>query len=380
MVLDESYRWSDYFMVHGPDFSSFWKMYLNRADRNLMFVVGRGFDPRMCHIINLILNMGGKGSRDCVALDYNDNIKSGAPNHVDISEENWESLNRLIKENKGSVYTQSIKMRSEGGRRYASFSAANAFDSLEQFNNYTDIIVDVSAMPCNIYFPLLHKLLVLIDIQTRKDGRSPNLHLVVSEDPKLDINILEEGLEENASYLRSFGAIDLEANKEMAKVWIPILGERQQTKLDKLRSFLNPDEVCPLFPFPSRDPRRADNLIAEYRRFLFDDLSIEPHNIIYADERNPFQVYREIIRTVDHYNAVLDVIGGCKVIISPISSKLLSIGALLAAFELKLHNQLVGVTNVECESYRIDGNIEVAKSAERRVPYEIWLTGECYGA
>jgi hypothetical protein len=221
-------------------------------------------------------------------------------------------------------------------------------------------------------------LLVLINSARQNRETCPNLHIVVSEDQRLDSCIVDEGLEENANYLHTFGAIDREANREIPRVWIPILGENQQVQLERIRCFLNPDEVCPLLPFPSRHPRRSDDLIAEYRRFLFDEMSIEPRNIIYADERNPFQVYREIMQTIDHYSKVMEIIGGCKVIISPISSKLLSIGALLAAYESRQQNRLVGIAHVECRTYRIEGDLEVAKSEERRVLYEIWLAGECY--
>lgn len=378
MVLAKDDRWSNYFMSHESGFDSFWNGYLAQTERNLMFVLGRGFDPRMCHAIRLIFEKKGKGLRDCIALDYQDDSKLQPLHHADLLENNWTNLNELIKKAGGNILTHGIKMQSKGKLRYASISAANVFDSLNQLGKYTDIIVDVSAMPHSIYFPLIHKLLVLIDSAQKNAEISPNLHIVVSEDQELDSCIVDEGLEENASYLHSFGAIDLEATKDRPRVWIPILGEGQDVQLEKLRTFLTPDEVCPLLPFPSRNPRRADNLIAEYQRFLFDEIHIEPRNIIYADERNPFQVYREIMETIDHYNRVMDIIGGCRVVISPISSKLLSIGALLAAYESRQQGKLVGITHVECQSYRIEGDLKFAKKEDRRVPYEIWLTGECY--
>lgn len=378
MALVRDDRWSNYFMSHESGFDSFWNGYLARKEHNLMFVLGHGFDPRMCHAIRVIFEKKGKGLRDCIALNYQDDSKLKPLHHTDLLESNWTNLSELVKKAGGSISTRGIKMHSEGKLRYASISAANVFDSLEQLRDYTDIIVDVSAMPHSIYFPLIHKLLVLIDDAKKNAETSPNLHIVVSEDQELDSCIVDEGLEENASYLYSFGAIDLEATKEKPSVWIPVLGERQGVQLERIRTFLNPDEVCPLLPFPSRNPRRADNLIAEYRQFLFDEVSIEPRNIIYADERNPFQVYREIVKTIDHYDKVMDIIGGCKVVISPVSSKLLSIGALLAAYESRQQDKLVGITHVECQSYRIEGDLEVARSEVRRVPYEIWLAGECY--
>ena len=378
MVLVEDNRWSNYFMSHGSGFDSFWDEYLDQTERNLVFILGRGFDPRTCHAIRLLFEKKGKGLRHCIALDYKDDSKLQPSHHADLLESNWANLNEVVNKARGKIVPHSIKMQSKGKLRCASISAASVFDSLDQLSDYTDIIIDVSAMPHSIYFPLVHKLLVLIDNAKKNGQTNPNLHVIVSEDQKLDSCIVDEGLEEKASYLHSFGAIDLEATKAMPMVWIPILGEGQSEQLEKIRTFLNPNEVCPLLPFPSRNPRRADDLIAEYRRFLFDEVFVEPRNIIYADECNPVQVYREIMKTIDHYHEVMGIIGGCKVAISPVSSKLLSIGALLAAYEKKKQGKLVGIAHVECQGYRIEGDLEVAKSEVRRVPYEIWLDGECY--
>jgi len=378
MVLTGTGRWADYFMSHGPSFDTFWEKLLNGSQHNLVFIVGRGFDPRMCCAVESILSRKGSGLRDCVALDYDEGDASGETRYPDLIKSNWEKLQSLITLAKGNLSTKNVAIPSRSGRGYTAINAAHVVDSLDEFSKYSDVIVDISAMPRNIYFPLIHKLLVLIDSANNARHPSPNLHVVVSEDYKLDSCIVDEGLEERASYLHSFGAIDLEATAEKKRVWIPILGEGQGTQLDKIRNLVDPNEVCPLLPFPSRNSRRADNLIREYRRFLFDEVLIEPRNIIYADEKNPFQVYREILKATDYYNKVLDLVNGCKVIISPLSSKLLSVGALIAAYEAKQLGKLVGVAHVECKSYRIEGSLEELKASERQVLYEIWLAGEPY--
>jgi hypothetical protein len=378
MVLANEGRWSDYFMSHGPSFDSFWEKFLSTTKRDLVFIIGRGFDPRMCCALESILSKGNSGLRDCIVLNYDDGTPKTETEYADLVKGNWEKLQSLMETAKGSISERNVAAPSKSGRRNTTFNAAYVFESLKEFAKYSDIVIDISAMPRNIYFPLVHKLLALIDAGKKAGDKIPNLHIVVSEDYKLDSCIVDEGLEEKASYLHSFGAIELEATAEKRRVWIPILGERQAIQLDKIRILVDPNEVCPLLPFPSRNTRRADDLIREYRRFLFDEVLIEPRNIIYADERNPFQVYREILKAIEYYNQVLDLVNGCKVIISPISSKLLSVGALLAAYEAKQHGKLVGIAHVECKGYRIEGNFEELKNDERRVLYEIWLAGESY--
>lgn len=64
-----------------------------------------------------------------------------------------------------------------------------------------------------------------------------------------------------------------ESHQDRPLVWFPVLGENTVNQLQKINdSALIPmeAEVCPVVPHPSKDPRRADNLLVEYRGPLFD--------------------------------------------------------------------------------------------------------------
>ena len=123
------------------------------------------------------------------------------------------------------------------------------------------------------------------------------------------------------------------------------------------------------------NPRRSDNLILEYRRHIFDTHRIEPSNFIYVPERNPFGVYREIRSAVHHYSDSLQTLGGCKVVLSALSSKLLSLGALLAAYELKRADHAVGIAHVHSLGYNMRAPAVRAKSGD---VFEVWIAGEPY--
>jgi len=143
-----------------------------------------------------------------------------------------------------------------------------------------------------------------------------------------------------------------------------------------------PDEICPVLPFPSLDPRRSDNLVLEYRDLLFDRLRIEPRNFIYVSERNPFDVYRQIQRTIHHYREVhrevLGPLGGCKTVLSALSTKLLSVGALLVAYELKQAKVDVGIAYVGSQGYIMDDGSGSPRQQIQSELFGLWLTGECY--
>jgi hypothetical protein len=251
-------------------------------------------------------------------------------------------------------------------------NAANLFISPDPLRPYSDVVVDVSAMPRGVYFPLIARLLYLLD-EWPADGPAPNLHVLVAEDPGLDSRIREEGIDEAADFLYSFeGRFNQEATASFPKVWIPLLGENRVTQFDRIYDLVKPDEVAPVLPSPSRNPRRADDVVIQYRELLFDQLGIDPRDFLYASEQNPFEVYRQVRKAVLHYREVLGLLGGCKFALSALSSKLMSLGPLLVAYELKRAGMDVGVAHIECQGYRIaspDSNPEIVG---------LWLSGECY--
>ncbi|MBK7635903.1 MAG: hypothetical protein IPJ13_17685 [Saprospiraceae bacterium] len=76
---------------------------------------------------------------------------------------------------------------------------------------------------------------------------------------------------------------------------------------------------------------------------------------MYVPEQNPFEVYRNLTNAIINYNKTLSIINGCKAAISTFCSKLLSIGALMAAYELnnKVVDKVgVGILNVDSRGYR----------------------------
>jgi hypothetical protein len=284
---------------------------------------------------------------------------------------NWS----LVESSLGSRGTSSVKtieFWSNEGRRISSQSARDLFGSIEDFAAYTDVVVDVSAMPRAVYFPLIARILFLSDRDHKRKTRL-NVHVVVAEDPVLDFKIQEEGIDEKADFMASFGGGFDEESTPTPKVWIPMLGERQTTQFDRIQDRVKPDEVCPVLPSPSRNPRRPDDIVIEYQRLLFDELRLDPRNFLYVSEQNPFEVYRRLRSAIVHYSKVLGILGGCRVALSPLSSKLMSLGALLVAYELKEFNAGVGIAHIESQGYSLSDSVVNAEIVG------LWLAGECYG-
>ncbi len=374
-------RWGNYILRSGDHSTAMWRMLVGERERNILYMLGLGFDERMCAGLEAVLGAGGAGKRDISLLTFDEGPESPSRAHADLRAANEERLRKIVARAGCGLGQRTIKLVSDEGRRIGGRSIAREFIGQAEFQAYTDVMVDISALPRGLYFPLLAKLLSVFD-QSPKDGVVRNLHAIVAHSPVLDASIHDEGIDENATFLHGFSAAEFEreATREQPRVWLPVLGRGQRVQLDRILALVTPDEICPVLPSPAQNPREADDLMLEYRDLLFDQLRVEPRNIIYASESNPFEVYRQIVRSVRRYRRALTPLSGCKAVVSAMSSKLSSLGALLAAYELRGgtgdEHVDVGVAHVEAQGYTLDRPSEVPPP----MLYNLWLAGECYAA
>lgn len=368
-------KWGYYSMKRGSEFEDFWDRYLEDGSHNILYILGEGFDPRMCLGFEALLNAVGRNKIDCLLIQYDEGPNSPSIELTNLVARNTDKLKRLISRG-NKLITRKIQMWSDGNnlnrRRTSSINAIKIFSNSPELLNYSDIMIDISAMPRSIYFSLIGKVMKSID--SHKTANI-NLHIVAYEDPVLDQSIEDIGIDDDVQHAFGFGTMQAESLIDIPRIWIPILGEGKRIQLEKIHESIRPIEICPVLPHPSKNPQRSERLIVEYRDLLFDQWQIEPKNIVYASEWNPFDVYRQIWHLVHHYDRALQPLGGCKATISAHSSKLLSIGAILAAYELKFdEKKKVGIVHVEAQGYTM---------TRPSVPplgdlFSLWVMGDCY--
>ena len=369
MSVTQEARWEQYLLLRGQTVGEFWKEHLS-ASRDVLLVIGRGFDPRMCMGLEVLLAVGGQGKRDVVGLDFREGPMSPSLDHKGLVEDNWAKVTSAVG-SRGEIAVRPVEFWSPEDRRISSQSARDLFNSKKAVAAYTDVVVDISSMPRSVYFPLIARMLYLLDHQLEPPEAVVNLHVLVAEDPGLDASIREEGIDEKAEFMASFsGGFDEEAI-QTPKVWLPMLGENRLTQFDRIHDRVKPDEICPVLPSPSRNPRRADDIVIDYRDRLFDQHRLDGREFIYASEWNPFEVYRQLRRALKRYDEVFGLLGGCRVAISPLSSKLMSLGALLVAYELKEQGHGVGICHIESQGYTLAEEVPEAEL------FGLWLAGEC---
>jgi hypothetical protein len=341
------------------------------ADTNarVLVVFGLGFDPRSLASLQVLAGLGLPDRVGYLALRIVARPAYGSSAAVveQLSLENQEAVKQMTgcrAEPTLDVETQDAEGHSIAGRR--------TLDAMAKgkgiLSGYSDVIVDISGMPRGMFFPLIAYLLRLADQQV-----FPNLHVSVVEDPILDARITgrEYGV---ADYLHTFRHHD-----EGRVVWLPVVGASEAVRLDKIHNKIKSAciEICPIVPFPASSLRRADDIVVKHAETLFEGLLVSPDNLLLCDERTPFDVYRKILEVEHYYRSrlgSLPAVGKITTVVSPLSSKTLSLGMLLAAIERSLP-----VCHVEPGTYQVetndDGKLVGGGTWE---PQEIWLTGEPY--
>jgi len=374
-------RWDPYFLRGDSEFHAFWRQYLGCQQRDILYVLGQGFDPRMCVGLKALLDVGGQGRRDCLLIEFIEGPGSPSARYSSRVAENRCVLEELL-QRRGELRPTPLRMWSNeevGRHRVSSLSATEIFSDASAFDQYTDIVIDINALPRSVYLSLIAKTMLILDNRRNTHPEKPalNLHVVVCESAVLDQNIRSIEVDDTAHYLRScVNGMELESAEDITNIWIPVLGEGKKDHLERIHDLVKPEETYPVLPLPSFNPRRGDELLVEYRR-SFDTWHVEPRSIIYAAENNPFQVYRQIRGAVLRSNRSLKPLGGCKAAVSTLSSKLLSVGALLAVYDLMQYDLPIGLAHIEAQGYEINAEVTDLSVDEGEL-YTMWITGECY--
>lgn len=191
--------------------------------------------------------------------------------------------------------------------------------------------------------------------------------------PVLDDIIVGEGTLPPSHFGGFQHGLNLETVPSGPRVWAPVLGPNVATQLEAILDRLKPTEICPVLPFPAHNPRRGDDLLIEYRRLLVDTFEVEATNYIYANEANPFDLYRTLSRLHLRYRESLKPLGESTVVLSTHASKILSIGVLLAGYEHSLPVVTAGPIK-----HLIDNQEKFGQLTEMDTLTCLWLHGEPY--
>lgn len=100
---------------------------------------------------------------------------------------------------------------------------------------------------------------------------------------------------------------------------------------------------------------------------------MDTRNIVYASESDPLDLYRTILRLEDLRVPVFAECDGSLLVLSPLGSKVMALGCLMAALERDLP-----IVYLEAVGYAVEAN-KLAQEGDYKLLH-LWLEGDVYPA
>ena len=308
--------------------------------KHALLVAAAGFDPRSRQVTELLSRrMDNRLSAIFVREE-----RSGASRALqERADQNEASLRSVVPD---CVVTR-IDIFADDGAPIGGSKIVNELLNNPISVDTTDVIVDLTAMSIGVGFPAAR--LLLEECERRENCV---FHLLIASNPDLDDRIKSDP-SDRPGPVKGFAPLPsggMNEDLDVAQIWIPQLATGLASTLGKIgRQFPDRYKVCPLLPFPSRNPRRADNLVTEYVTEISEEWRVDPHDLVYASERNPLDTYRLLSRLKQRFNRTMEGTYALQMILSPIGSKVMAAGAMMAAID---HDMTVHY--VETDSYTLE--------------------------
>ena len=356
--MSHEHRWDPCIAHRGDQVDRFLINYFAQPDRSVLLVAGAGFDPRSCAVATRLSN----AAVSVRALLVREERPSPQQDQSDRAVANTDSLLATLTDRQ----VVPVKIFGSDGAVVGGRNIVNVL-SQQDLEGVTDVIVDISALSAGMSFPIVRYFVERID----HGNEVVNLHVFVVHDPHLDADIRSIA-SDAPGYVHGFkGRSTLSDMADAAKLWLPQLAAGRHAALGRLYDFVEPHDTCPILPFPASDPRLGDSLAEEYLTELESTWSVDTRNIIYAAEEDPLDLYRTILRLDDLRKPVFAETGGSMLVLSPLGSKLMALGTLMAALERNLP-----VAYLESIGYELEAT--VPEEIDQSNLIHIWLEGDVY--
>jgi hypothetical protein len=356
-------RWERCIEHRGVDVEKFAGLHFGGPERRLLLVGGAGFDPRSTSVARLLTAAAGDRISGLFLRERRPNPAAELRRRA---EENISALMTLIPRSE----VVEIDVFEDDGAVVLGRRVATTMLGID-LKMYSDVVVDFSALSIGSSFPATRYLLE--SVERLAGERSINLHAMVAASPSTDERIVPSpgtSVEPVPGFLGRYG---LDESARATKLWMPQLRFGHRPVLERIFDGVRPDEVIPVLPFPARDARVGDRLIAEYVEEFSGRWEVDARSMIYAAEDSPLDYYRTVLRIHDGRHPVYESTGGNLLILSPVGSKVLALGAMMAAMERDLP-----VIYVEALGYSAAVGESVPGAYGDGDLVHVWLTGEAY--
>lgn len=351
-------HWSNCITHFDEQVDPFLQEYFGDASRKCVLVAAAGFDPRSLIVATKLAAVMGDRLQALFIREERTQPEAGL---VTLAEGNEAQLRALVP----NSTVERIEIFAQDGAAVGGQRVSQLLRGIVLADEITDIVLDMSALSIGIGFPAAVLLLNLCE-QTA----SRAFHLMIVSNPELDERIASEPAD-RPLVVRGFAGNVEESELPKARIWLPQLTRGRSAALERIGAQIDEQyKCCPILPFPSRNPRRADDLITEYQAQLAQ-WNVDPRDLVYVSEHNPLDCYRTLSTLKQRYDATVEDVFDPHIILSPVGSKVLAAGAMMAAIE---HN--LGIQYLETLRYDVD-QADMAPRPPDLVTH-ILLSGPCY--
>lgn len=386
--------WDNYVLRRGDEVEELWDQLasdraLSGSPVNLLYIAGKGFDRRaevvMRRYLDRLQASGVELTATLVLISFSayeldDELVELTRLNAQAMTAMFRSFGDVVEIDVGSSLggetdiTPTASLRDAAGKVVALIEGKS------------DVVLDVSSLSRNAYLTLLLRILgrlVGYEAGAHVINRDVTFQVLAGEDAQLDSRIRAEDLGNELVLIPGYSeGLHSEAVEHQKLVWFPVLGENRVAQLAKVEIEIPPSaEVCPILPHPSVIPRRGDRLLVEYEDALFARRNIGANSIVYAHEAHPFEAYRQVLNAMKRFHQTFSILGGCRIVLTPLASKLITVGSALACFEVKTSRSdgattlSVAIANAEPRRY----SVSTAEMAEANPTLSsLVLTGRPY--
>lgn len=243
-----------------------------------------------------------------------------------------------------------------------------AVQQIKNVGEYTDIIIDICAMSRGVFFPLVKYFRGYI----KENALETSLHIMVIDEPAVDYKYKPQ-YHDRGSMMKGFTSNARQIGRGTSvKLWLPQLMSSRTEVYEVLHRFLTPDDVCPVLPFPGIRPKMVDELVVEYQDHI-NSWETGLQNIVLAAESDPLDLYESVFRA---HEARRKIFASRQLtILSPLGTKVSTIGGLLAAMDLNLPVAYVETIGYYEEELSEDFPPE---EVDKKNLVHVWVDGPIY--
>ena len=317
--------------------------YFGEIDRRCFLVAAAGFDPRSRRIAEKLSDVL---KNRVEALFIREERQDAEIALIKAGNDNEQVLRAMVP----NCDVEHLNVFADDEAAVGGLRIAQILDNHPMPEHITDVVLDLSALSIGVGFPAAKFLL-----EQSESIQDRSFHLMIVSSPELDDVISTEPAERPMAVKGFSGTGHLSHLDDVARIWIPQLSRGKGSALSTIGSAIGDCyKICPMLPFPARDPRRADRLIEEYQPQLVDEWEVDPRDFVYASEHNPLDCFRTLSALKTKYDRTVEGIFEPHMILSPIGSKITAAGALMAAIEHDLTVRYLETVRYEFDPATID--------------------------